>query len=138
MVSLAAWLHPGLAVGRTARTGVSSTDATRVDDRGRVCARQPGPARGAGAGCRAGPAHARLPRPVIDVVFAGSGTVGAQGSQGRIRRPGGIDLGVRVERRLVGPELEYDELIRVEGALKNLKLLAAGLLLHGAAALGHG
>ena len=42
-----------------------------------------------------------------------------------------------VERRLVGPELEQDERVRVEGALKDLELLAAGFPLHGAAAAGH-
>ena len=36
------------------------------------------------------------------------------------------------------PKLKYDQLIGVESTLKDLELLAAGLLLHGAAALGHG
>jgi hypothetical protein len=45
---------------------------------------------------------------------------------------------VRVERRLVGPQLQEDERIRVEGTLKDLVLQAAGLLLHSTAAVGHG
>jgi hypothetical protein len=45
---------------------------------------------------------------------------------------------VRVERRLVVPELKDDKLVWVESALKDLELLAAGLLLDGAAAVGHG
>jgi hypothetical protein len=44
---------------------------------------------------------------------------------------------VCVERRLVGPEFECDELIGGQGALKNFELLTAGFLLHGAAAVGH-
>jgi hypothetical protein len=48
-----------------------------------------------------------------------------------------VALRVRVERGLIGPQLEQDELIGVEGALKTLELLAAGFLLHGAAAVGH-
>src|SRR5215510_996152 len=86
---------------------------------------------------RAGPAHAGLPRTVVDVVFAGSGAVSAEGHQRRVRRAGGIDLRVDIKRRLVVPELEYDELVGVQGALKDLELLAAGFLLHGAAAGGH-
>jgi hypothetical protein len=38
---------------------------------------------------------------------------------------------------LVVPELEYDQLVRVQGALKDLELLTAGFLLHGTAAAGH-
>jgi hypothetical protein len=60
-----------------------------------------------------------------------------EGGQRRVRRSGGVELRVRVERRLVVPELEYDQLVRIQGALKDLELLAAGFLLHGAAAVGH-
>jgi len=45
---------------------------------------------------------------------------------------------VGIERRLVIPELEHDQLIGVQGTLKDLELLAAGLLLYGTAAVGHG
>ena len=55
-----------------------------------------------------------------------------------MRWPGGVDLRVDVERRLVGPELEHDQRVGVQGTLKDLELLAARLLLHGAAAVGHG
>jgi hypothetical protein len=42
---------------------------------------------------------------------------------------------MRGERRLVSPEFECDELVGVQGTLKNLELLTAGFLLHRAAAL---
>jgi hypothetical protein len=45
---------------------------------------------------------------------------------------------MRVERRQVGPAFEDDERVRVEGTPQDLALPAAGLLLHGAAAVGHG
>jgi hypothetical protein len=45
---------------------------------------------------------------------------------------------VDIERRLVVPELQHDQCVGVESALKDLELLAAGLLLHGTAAVGHG
>jgi hypothetical protein len=49
----------------------------------------------------------------------------------------GVELRVCVECCLIRPQFEQDELIGVEGALKDLVLLAAGFLLHGAAAVGH-
>jgi hypothetical protein len=79
-----------------------------------------------------------LPRPVVDVIFAGSDAVGAEVSQCKIWRPGGVELRVRVKHCLVGPELEQDNLVRIEDALKDLVLRAARFLLHGAAAVGHG
>jgi hypothetical protein len=78
-----------------------------------------------------------VPRPAVDVIFAGSDAVGAKVGQGKIWRPGGVELRVRIKRYLVRPELEHDQLVRVQGALKDLELLAAGFLLHGAAAVGH-
>src|SRR5262245_36257714 len=48
---------------------------------------------------------------------------------------GGVELCVCVKRRLVGPELECDELIGGQGTLKDLELLTAGFLLHSAAAV---
>ena len=59
-------------------------------------------------GDRAGPARAGLPRPVVDVVFAGAGAVSAEGHQRRVRRVGGVDLRVNIERRLVVPEFEHE------------------------------
>ena len=55
-----------------------------------------------------------------------------------MRGLGGVDPRVDVECCLVSPELEDHQLVGVQSTLKNLKLLAAGLLLHGAAAVGHG
>jgi hypothetical protein len=43
-----------------------------------------------------------------------------------------------VERRLVGPEFKQDQRVRVEGALKDLKLLATRFLLDSPTAVGHG
>jgi hypothetical protein len=40
------------------------------------------------------PAHAGLPRPIVDVVFAWSGAIGAVGGYRGVRRPGGVDLRV--------------------------------------------
>src|SRR5919109_4289600 len=87
---------------------------------------------------RDGPAHAGLPRPIVDVVFTWSGAIGSEGGYRGVRWPGGVDLRVDVERRLVGPEFEHDQLVGVQGALKDFELLATGFLLHGAAAGGHG
>src|SRR5919202_6345037 len=56
----------------------------------------------------------------------------------RVRRPGGVALRVRVERRLVGPEFEDGELIGGQGTLKDLELLTAGFPLPSAAAVSHG
>jgi hypothetical protein len=44
---------------------------------------------------------------------------------------------MRVERRLVGPQLQGHQLVGVQGTLQDLELLAAGFLLHGTAAIGH-
>ena len=52
------------------------------------------------------PAHAGLPRAVVEVVFPGADAVGAEGRQRRVRRPGGVALRVCVERRLVVPQLQ--------------------------------
>ena len=71
---------------------------------------------------RTRPAPAGLPRPVVDVVFAGSDASGAEISQGRVGWSGGIDLRMRIERRLVVPEFEDDELVGVQGTLKDLEL----------------
>jgi hypothetical protein len=59
------------------RPGVLGIDAKSVDDRVRVCERQPVPAwrRRDGHG---GPAYARLPRPVVAVVFAGADAIGTE------------------------------------------------------------
>ena len=66
-----------------------------------------------------------LPRAVVFVVLALAGAVPQAFGQ---RRAGGVALGVRVERRLVAPQFEQRELVRVERALENLELLAARLL----------
>ena len=55
-----------------------------------------------------------------------------------MRRLGRVALRVRVERRLVSPQLEGHQRVGVQGTLKHLELLTAGLLLHSAAAVGHG
>ena len=65
-----------------------------------------------------GPASAGLPRPVVEVVFAGADAIGTESSQHRVRRPGGVEPGVRVERRLVSPEFECDERIGFQAATK--------------------
>jgi hypothetical protein len=86
---------------------------------------------------RAAPAPAELPCAIVRIVFAGSGTVSTEGYQRRVRRVGSVDLRVDIERRLVIPELEHDQLVGIQGALKDLELLTARFLLHGTAALGH-
>src|SRR5262249_8825565 len=103
----------------------------------RRAARHRPPGAAAGGGDRAAPAHAGLPRPVVDVIFAGADAVGTEGGQCRVRRSSDVEPGMRVERRLVGPEFECDERIGVQSALKDLELLAAGFLLHGTAAVSH-
>jgi hypothetical protein len=75
---------------------------------------------------------------MVDVVFPGAGVIGAQSGQRRIGWLGGVDLRVDVERCLVSPELEHNQFVRIQGALKDFKWLAARFLLHGAAAVGHG
>jgi len=70
------------------------------------------------AACRA---SARgLPRPVVDIVFAGAGAVSAERYQRRVWWSGGVELRVRVEGGLIRPQFEQDERIGVEGPLKDL------------------
>ena len=53
-------------------------------------------------GGQAGPAPAALPRPVIGVVFAGSGPLRAEVGDRRVRRSRHVDLGVDTQcRRIV-------------------------------------
>jgi hypothetical protein len=44
---------------------------------------------------------------------------------------------MRVERRLIHPELEQDECVGIEDTLEHFVLQAARFLLHGAAAVSH-
>src|SRR4051794_13844310 len=65
-----------------------------------------------------------LPRAVVFVVLA---LAAAEPQALRQWQAGGVAFWVCVERRLIGPQFEQGELVRVERALENLELLAAGL-----------
>src|SRR6266705_2853055 len=116
---------------RAPRGSTQEPGVWRGRRRGRLGRARPG-------GAKRPPAPVGLPCAVVRVVFTGSGAFGAEGSQRRVRRPSDVDLGMDVERRLVVPDLKHDQLVGVQGALKDLKLLTAGFLLYGAAAVGHG
>ncbi len=74
----------------------------------------------------------------LRLCFAARWTLGTGVSLTSAQRPGGVDLRVDVEHCLVGPQLQEDQRIGVEGTLKDFVLQATRLLLHGAAAVGHG
>src|SRR5207253_142108 len=63
--------------------------------------------------------------PVVLVVFALAIADAQLRPQGRAS---GVQLRMRVERRLVGPALQQRQLVGIENALEDLELLAAGLL----------
>src|SRR6516225_621080 len=66
-----------------------------------------------------------LPGTVIRVIFPLAAPDTQFGSDCRSRA---VQLRMRIESRLVGPALEQCQLVGVEGALKDLELLTAGLL----------
>jgi len=61
---------------------------------------------------------AGLPRAVVRVVFAGSGSLSTEGSERRVRRSRCVDLCVDIQCCLIVPELKRDKLVGIEGALR--------------------
>src|SRR4051812_36017186 len=57
---------------------------------------------------------------------------------GRHRRAGEVDLGVNIERGLVGPQFQQREFVGIQHTLKYLELFAAGFLRDVGAALPEG